>query len=201
MRKTIKIRNFIVYFSIFALVFAQGNHPTAKKTEIIIVSAIGDPVSNNQSGPFQPASTAYLAGWEKPRFDGGLANYAFIKGATWIWMKDFIGDFQQPLYFPKIFYIPEGATEITGTLEITADNFFSFSINGLNYRGTGPPDRRQWANVYRFSITNLKPGENYLFITAYEVHPQTPSGLVYKLTVQYKEIPVVKIEDTKDFQG
>jgi len=193
------MRNLIACLSIVTLAFAQGNHSTAKKSEIIIVSKVGDPVSDRPTGPFQPATTAYLAGWEPPRFDGGLSKYAHISGATWIWMNDFVGDLNHPLYFPKIFSIPEGVSDITGTLEITADNFFSFSINGLDFGGTQPPDYCQWAYIYKFSINNLKSGDNYLFITVQGVHPRTPSGLVYKLTISYSEIPVVSKGDSKDY--
>jgi len=159
--------------------------PTLSNT-LTVASMIGDPVSTTPAGPFVPATTAYL-GTEVGRIqpDGGLPEYAHIDGTYWIWMDDFIGDIDNPLYFLKTFSIPEGAIDITGTMQITADNFFNLSINDVDYGGTEPPDTFQFENIYTSSITNLLPGENHLLITASEAIPGTPSGLMYKLVIYY----------------
>jgi hypothetical protein len=168
--------------------------PAAKATNafepynITVVSLVGDPVSASPSGPFVPATTAYLAGWEPPRPDGGLSCYAYIEGAYWIWMDDYISSWpDNPLYFLKHFDIPENATNITGTMQITADNFFNFYVNGVDYGGTTPPDIYQWGYIYTYEITNLSPGTNELFIKAWEAGPRSPSGLVYKLIINYDQ--------------
>jgi len=159
--------------------------PTLSNT-LTVASMIGDLVSSTPAGPFVPATTAYL-GTEVGRIqpDGGLPEYAHIDGTYWIWMDDFIGDIDNPLYFLKTFSIPEGAIDITGTMQITADNFFNLSINDVDYGGTEPPNTLQFENIYTYSITNLLPGENHLLITASEAISGTPSGLMYKLVIHY----------------
>ena len=161
---------------------------TASFEEQEIVSLVGDPVSTSATGPFVVATTAYpgTEGAER-RPDGGFGGYAHIQGAYWVWMGDFIGDLDHPLYFYKEFSIPEWATNVTGTMEITADNFFTFSVNDINYGGTEPPDTSQWANTYSYPITNLSTGRNHLLITVWEAHPGSPSGLVYRLTIEIEK--------------
>jgi uncharacterized repeat protein (TIGR02543 family) len=168
-----------------------STYSSSQPNVLTVVSLVGDQVSTSPTGPFVAATTAYL-GSEVGRIqpDGGLPEYAHIQGAYWIWMDDFIGDLDHPLYFLKTFSIPDGAVGITGTIQITADNFFNLSINGMDYGGTTPPDTYQFENIYTFPVTNLSPGENHLLITVWEDDPGgTPSGLVYKLTVETGEAP------------
>jgi hypothetical protein len=90
---------------------------------LTVVSLVGDLVSNSSTGPFVPATTAYLAGRQLPRDDGGLDKYVRIKDAYWIWMDNFIGDMTNPLYFTKTFQIPGSAIDIIGTMEVSTDNY------------------------------------------------------------------------------
>ncbi len=152
-----------------------------------VVSSFGDPVLTDFTGPFYPATHAYLAGLQKPRDDGGYNPYVRIEGAKWIWRGDFIGDMYKPLFFPKTFSIPNGATEIVGIMEIAADDYFNFSINEVNYGITSSPydSRLERNQIHTYPITSLAAGDNDLLVSAWEFNPGTPSGLIYKLTIAY----------------
>lgn len=168
---------------LFCLVVVTSAVTTADVVALTIASNWGDPVSDSPTGPWSDATGPYL---------GGDPRYPQIPGAAWIWMDGYISSWPDfPLYFPKTIELPPGATGITATMEITADNFFHFSVNDSDYGGTHPPDTRQWENIYSYPVTNLEPGWNDLMVRGWESIPGTASGVVYKLTISY----VVAIEE------
>jgi hypothetical protein len=106
-----------------------------------------------------------------------------------------------PITFRKIFTIPETATEINGSIRITADNAYELYLNGKLIGKEGvlvpmPPDYniRQWdwltIETYPFIP---KPGENEIKIIVINyaqpyswANPYSnPAGLIYRADISY----------------
>lgn len=148
--------------------------PTSTPRTIVtqIVSGIGDPVSTTPEGPFDLRATAGYVPVE---------SWATISGATHIWYGDYRSG---PLYFAKDLEIPADATDVTASIQITADNFFTLKLNGVNYGGTTSPDTAQYKKIYTFDLANLRSGENHLLIEAIDIGGS--AMLIYKCTLSYR---------------
>lgn len=117
------------------------------------------------------------------------SQYANIPDASWIWSSSLVDsvDNMGPIEFNRVFTIPQGATSITGTIQITADNKYSLFLNNAQI---GESDN--WQEVKTYQITP-KPGENTLKIEAlnfgppiYQVDPyKNPAGLIYRAEIKY----------------
>jgi hypothetical protein len=145
---------------------------TPQMVALQIVSAVGDPASKTPDGPFDLQAT----GGYYP-----VDAWARIPGATHIWYRDYTSG---PLYFAKVIEIPAEATDVKGSIQITADNFFSLKLNGVNYGGTTPPDAAQYTKIYTFDLMNLRPGNNYLLVEANDVGGS--AMLIYRCTLSYQ---------------
>ena len=145
---------------------------TSRMVAIQVVSAIGDPVSTTPDGSFDLQATGGYYPYE---------GWARIPGATHIWYRDYTSG---PLYFTKVIEVPAEATDVTGSIQITADNFFSLRLNGKDYGGTTPPDGAQYSKIYTFDLTNLGPGTNSLLVEATDAGGS--AMVIYKCALSYR---------------
>lgn len=148
---------------------------------------------------YDPAATGWtpaFATWVHP-------SWPPITDATWIWRTaqtdpawEYANVPTGGWEFRRLFEIPGSAYNITGTLEITADNSYSADLNA-GYVGTDGsmnkdgPDTQSWSSVEAYDIsTLLEPGSNALNVHALNyfssgIFSSNPAGLIFKLCSSY----------------
>ncbi|MCR4325925.1 MAG: right-handed parallel beta-helix repeat-containing protein [Patescibacteria group bacterium] len=144
------------------------------------------------------------------------SSWATIAGTDWIWNEYQDGNTDSApvgtVTFSKEFSIV--GTPLGATLEITADNGYSVSVNGHDLSGISgcfSDEDQTWNSVHTCTIPagTLLPGANVLSIDATNFGPPedytgpNPGGLTYKLTVENNEcvIPDVHVHIYKYIDG
>ena len=113
---------------------------------------------------------------------------AGFEGAKWIWysrepMPNSISFPGGVNFFRANFNLPTDAALKSAELLITADNLYSFHLNGRP-AGEGHPDPNAWGQPKRFDVKSLLvPGRNVLAVEAINTVPG-PAGLIVKLIAQ-----------------
>jgi HEAT repeat protein len=117
----------------------------------------------------------------------GAATAGF-EGAKWIWysrepMPNSINFPAGVNFFRATFTLPPGVPITGAQLILTADNLYSFHLNG-KLAGEGFPDQNAWGRPKRFEVGPLLvPGRNVLAIEAVNTLPG-PAGLIARLSVR-----------------
>lgn len=130
-------------------------------------------------------------------------NWPSISGATWIWTRYLVDPYEEYHTLPpegyrtfrKTFTIPDGAFDISGSINIGADNAYRLYINGAFLGADGAlsrdgPDFQEWQTIEAFNfIPQL--GTNEILIKAVNyldtgTATSNPSGLIFKATVSYR---------------
>jgi len=113
-----------------------------------------------------------------------------FEGAQWIWFsrepmpittaQNFPGG---AVYFRSSVTLPEPVPEGAAEVIVTADNLFSFYLNG-QLAGESEADSSAWGRPRRFSVGHLlASGRNVVAIEAVNTMPG-PAGMIFKLEVR-----------------
>jgi hypothetical protein len=100
-------------------------------------------------------------------------------------------------YFRKTFSLPTNASNISGSVQIDADNAYTLSINGHAVGGAGAmskdgPDTYTWETVNTWNVAQyLTAGQNTILIRAlnyfdgpgYDTSSNNPAGLIFMATI------------------
>jgi len=138
-------------------------------------------------------------------------SWPTIAGATWIWRTQYTDPLWEYAnvptggwYFQRTFSLPSAAYDISGSINITADNAYYLYVNGNAIGGDGAlsrdgPDTQQWKTVEEFAITQFQPGQNTILIRSMNYFDSgssssNPAGLVFKAEITYKEPVQVAID-------
>lgn len=139
---------------------------------------------------------AAIACWVHP-------SWPAITDADWVWRTEYTDPIWEydnvpegGWFFRKVFNIPEDAYKLVGSIEITVDNSYNLSVNGVSIGGDGTmskdgPDSLEWKTVESFDISGaLTPGENTILIRALNYFSwgsskTNPAGIIFKATVTY----------------
>lgn len=120
-----------------------------------------------------------------------------FEGAKWIWfsrepMPNSIAFPGGSSLFRAEFSLSEESSIESAGMLITADNLYSFYVNG-QVAGEGHPDPNAWSQAKRFDVAGLvTPGRNVLAIEAVNTVPG-PAGLLVKLVAQSVDGRVVTL--------
>ena len=143
------------------------------------------------------------SGWQPTVACWVHPSWPEIEGATWIWRTEYTDPVWEynnvpdgGWFFRKVFTIPEDAYKIAGSIEITVDNSYNLSINGVFIGGDGTmskdgPDSLEWKTIESFDISGaLTPGENTILIRALNYYSwgsstTNPAGIIFKAVVTY----------------
>lgn len=140
--------------------------------------AFEDPGWGSPATPVNPSFT----GW------GSLA----IGEAEWISpMSDFVGGDQYAwFWYRKTFELPPNAINISGSIQVTADNREVCYLNGTLIGGSASGPDPNWGIVQTYDMTTqLTPGENLLDINVYNWGG--PDGLIFLAEITYDLAPEV----------
>ena len=150
-------------------------------TPSCVQDIVSDTTDHVDGGAFAVATYAAHPNWT-----------AHIPGATWIWKTFFVANpgIDEVTHFTKDFVV-SGAVA-SATMTISADNSYSFSINGTPIGGDNTEYNYRAENQHTFNVTtNLHAGTNTL---TFEVKnwgmtgasPEAnPAGLLYKLHIGF----------------
>jgi len=152
-----------------------------------IVSASGDWIwYNNYTHTLHHdwgnGKTAYAPRYNGTDYDNGYYVYGDVNDFP----DDFLGG--QTLFVRKDFCIPLNAYNISGNVDITADDGFEFFTNG-NYMGSG----NTWTQLYSFGLV-LQTGKNVIAAKCYNINllpewnptnEMDPAALIYKAEISY----------------
>ncbi len=134
----------------------------------------------------------------------GPAWSADFEGAKWIWysrepMPNSINFPGGVNCFRRAFTLPSDASVKSAELLLTADNLYSFDLNG-KVAGEGHPDPNVWSQPKRFNVTDLLAGgRNVLAIEAINT-VAGPAGLIVKLTVQLSDGRTVLVASDENWR-
>lgn len=142
-------------------------------------------------GPYSGTVTPSVLTWKH-------GSWPLIAGAQWIssayWVEDPVNDSWR--LFTRSFSVPSNATNLSGTLQITADNAEEVELNsspvGLDGEVYGPfTDNQEWNTILSHSVSP-QPGNNTLEVMMrnYAMPSGTvtsnPAGLIYKMDYEYQ---------------
>ncbi|MBI5394870.1 MAG: HEAT repeat domain-containing protein [Verrucomicrobia bacterium] len=136
-----------------------------------------------------------------PAFGG--TSPAF-EGAKWIWYSREPMPLSQSFpagvhYFRAALTLPAGAQVKSAELIITADNLYTFHLNG-KLAGEGHANPNAWAQPKRFDVAAmLAPGRNVVAVEAVNTVPG-PAALIVKLVAQLadgRQVVLVSDENWK----
>ena len=106
------------------------------------------------------------------------ASAAFLPSAKWIWAATTRNN--QTVFFRRVFGL--AAAPRRATLYITADDFFTLSVNGraVDHSAPDPKDKNVWQHVHRINVAPfLVAGRNVLAVRA--LNAGGAAGLVARL--------------------
>ena len=106
------------------------------------------------------------------------ASAAFLPSAKWIWAATTRNN--QTVFFRRVFGL--AAAPRRATLYITADDFFTLSVNGraVDHSAPDPKDKNVWQHVHRINVAPfLVAGQNVLTVRA--LNAGGAAGLVARL--------------------
>lgn len=134
-------------------------------------------------------------------------SWPSISGANWIWAyyKTDTAAKWGPFVFKRNFNLPADATNIHGTLKITADNAYKLYVNngfvGQDGFVTNPVTShfvdtlhvQRWNSTETYIVDlNLVPGANQIMVNASSYgdwidYKKNPAGLIYRLDITYDQ--------------
>jgi hypothetical protein len=122
-----------------------------------------------------------------------------LPDATWVW-KSYLVDPYEAIYgsdiitFKSTFFLPPDANDIIGTINITADNAYELSLNGVVIGSDGILDPsgsdQSWMTVETYNLLP-QPGMNELSIRMINYHYPNgtpylnPAGLLFRAEIAY----------------
>jgi HEAT repeat protein len=110
-----------------------------------------------------------------------------FNGAKWIWYDPNPDEASMifpggEIYLRRHFELPVGAKVQSADLIITADNLYSFYLNG-QFAGEGHPNANAWSQPKHFEVAaHLTPGKNLLAVEAINT-VSGAAGLIVKLEI------------------
>ncbi|MBI5388011.1 MAG: HEAT repeat domain-containing protein [Verrucomicrobia bacterium] len=136
----------------------------------------------------------------------GLAQAAPLgfDDAKWIWFSREPMPISQSFpggvnFFRAAFTVPAGVPIKSAEMIVTADNLFSFHLNG-KLAGEGHPDPNAWSQPKRFDVAGLlAPGRNVLAVEAVNTVPG-PAGLIVKLIVNAADGQMVTLVSDENWK-
>jgi hypothetical protein len=164
----------------------------AASVSITVVSDAGIPYTGTAEGTGTAVYTygnAGCAGLDVNNFCTSGGAWPAIPGAHWIWATQQTSDAQVdlPITFTKAFSLPAGASGITGSIQITADNFFVLNVNGTQV-GSGS----DWSHIYPFDISHYLhagPTQNVIQVVGTNACCGSgfgnPAGIIFQANVTY----------------
>ncbi len=174
-----------------AIMWQVGAHASPARVNVTLVSAPGDPFTDDVGNAGTAVLTYGHAGCSGVDANGFCTGAAWlaasIPDAHWIWETRLTQPSQDnhPVTFTKTFTIPPNATSISGGIQITADNGFDLQVNGIEIG-----QNHNFTVVSNFDVSSaLRPGENT--ITAKVTNDccfdafGNPAGLLYRADVSY----------------
>jgi hypothetical protein len=127
-----------------------------------------------------------------PTWDGNSRWTASIPGATWIWDEylETSPEIDSIVHFERAFDLPADATEISGTLLMSADNSFYARLN-KNAVGNSQIETNYFY-VFSYSLDSfLTPGANSMewevknWAQRHGTSYTNPGGLLYEVDISY----------------
>jgi hypothetical protein len=140
-------------------------------------------------------------------------SWPSISGATWIWRTQYTDPAWEysnvPQYstdpvkygwlFKRDFNLPDGAYDISGSIDITADNGYELSVSGNPIGGDGSmhingPDYKEWSTIETYDITSaITSGTNTISVRALNwfsggSSSSNPAGFTFKAHTCYKYV-------------
>jgi len=127
--------------------------------------------------------------------------WPLIPRAHWVWNHRNVSpahahDGVRPLDFTWTFSLPSDATDIGGTLRITADNAYRVFLNGVAFGHDGQLDRKGrdggWTTIESYAIQPV-PGANTITVRAVNyrssvfVPYENPAGILFRADISYEE--------------
>jgi hypothetical protein len=124
-----------------------------------------------------------------------------ISGAHWVWTNRNVSPAHalegvRKLDFTWTFSLPDDATNIGGTLQITADNAYRVFLNGVAFGHDGQLNRRgddgSWASIETYTIQPV-PGANTVTVRAVNYRSSSsnpfdnPAGIIFRADISYEE--------------
>ncbi len=192
-----RMQRALALLSLVSLAFSPwrpaATHAQIELTTDTLVSEPGDLVIGPTGGRHDAVLTyghSGCTGVDNNGFcTGGL--WPTLPGAHWIWNRRLVSATEAVygtpwLTFEKSFTIPMSATNVTGQIQLTADNVYELYLNGLPIGGDG--------NVSKIDTYGLAPrnGSNTLLIRVFGLPanptftPATnPAGLIYSAQISY----------------
>jgi len=151
-------------------------------------------------------SKSAVATWVHSAWESVKLSYTALGPATWISSAEHVEDAVHDSWrkFTRDFTVPPGATNISGTLLITADNAYKAYLtttSGTTAIGSdgivwGDSDgKHYWPTAESYPIYP-EVGSNTLEVVVRNwsqsggTWSTNPTGLIYKLTVEYEEVVV-----------
>jgi hypothetical protein len=128
-------------------------------------------------------------------------NWPTIPGAHWVWNHRNVSSAQahdgvRPLDFTWTFSLPDDATAIGGTLQITADNAYRVFLNGMALGHDGQLDRKGkdggWQTIETYAIQPVA-GANTITVRAAGYRSSNfipyynPAGIIFRADISYEE--------------
>jgi hypothetical protein len=124
--------------------------------------------------------------------------WPLIPGAHWVWDRRNVTPAHaihgvRPLNFVWSFTLPGNATNIHGTLQITADNAYRVSLGGVRVGKDGVLDRHgddpSWTTIETFGIDPV-PGSNTITIRAVNYRStgspyDNPAGILFRADITF----------------
>jgi len=174
------------------IVLSTGAAVAALVTESYVSDTSNQVAASSDGTTYGPFGNA-VATWVHP-------SWPSISGATWIadtyYEEDPVNDTW--LKFQKSFTIPSNAIDISGSIEITSDNAYELSFNGVLIGSDGEVygpchDDHEWSSIENWTVSP-QTGTNTIEVIvrnyAGNSNPTSnPIGVLYKMTVDY-ETPV-----------
>jgi hypothetical protein len=124
-----------------------------------------------------------------------------LDGAHWVWNRRNVTRSHavagvRPMNFTWLFSLPDNATNITGSLQITVDNAYRVRLNGAIVGSDGQLDRRgrdeSWMSIETYSIRPVS-GVNTLRVRAVDYHCtcsmpyDNPAGIIFRADISYEQ--------------
>jgi len=146
-------------------------------------------------------STEYLSeeGWRLAVLAWTYAGWPTLQDANWIWKSQLVTpeeahDGTDVVTFRRKFSLPWDAQDIDGVIQITADNAYELSLNGIVIGHDGVLDPSgtdlSWNSIETYQF-NAQPGENELVIMAINYKDalgrsdpyRNPAGVLFRAQV------------------
>ena len=122
-------------------------------------------------------------------------SWPTIAGAHWIWKSQLVTTAQAKygtpvVYFVTSFTVPATATNITGQIQITADNVYVLYLNGVIVGSDGNVDAVKTYSIQPVTGTNTIVVKAYSLPSGPGATPYTnPAGVIFQAQASFLQSP------------